>query len=330
MLRFYSPLFLTGLLLLPLLLVFERKRKRGFVFYSSLALIDQENPRGGRAFLYFPLFLRLTALALLILAIARPQLANVRTEVTSEGVDILLAIDTSGSMQALDFKIGGDEVDRLTVVKQVVADFIKHRISDRIGMVVFGEAAYTQSPLTLDYDMLLSFLNQVQIGAAGDGTAIGDGLALSVKRLKDLPSKSKVIILLTDGRNNSGRITPEKAAEIAAAYGIKVYTIGVGTRGAVPFPQQTFFGMRQILVQLDIDEETLQRIAEKTGGKFFRATDTEGLKQIYATIDKLEKSEAKVKHFQEYHELFRYFALFALVLLLLESLLKETVFKRFP
>ncbi|MFO1520347.1 MAG: VWA domain-containing protein [bacterium] len=274
MLRFYSPLFLTGLLLLPLLLVFERKRKRGFVFYSSLALIDQENPRGGRAFLYFPLFLRLTALALLILAIARPQLANVRTEVTSEGVDILLAIDTSGSMQALDFKIGGDEVDRLTVVKQVVADFIKHRISTVSAWSFSGEAVYTQSPLTLDYDMLLSFLNQVQIGAAGMD---GDRRRTCVIR-KRLKSSVQVESDHSSHRRsyNSGRITPEKAAEIAAAYGIKVYTIGVGTRGAVPFPQQTFFGMRQILVQLDIDEETLQRIAEKTGGKFFRANDTEG------------------------------------------------------
>jgi Ca-activated chloride channel family protein len=330
MLRFASPLFLLGLFLIPLIIVLERKRRRGFVFYSSLALIE-ETPREKRTlFLYFPFFLRLLALVLLLMGLARPQLANQRTEVTSEGVDIILAIDTSGSMQALDFKIGGEEVDRLTVVKQVVSDFIKHRISDRIGMVIFGEFAYTQAPLTLDYDVLKSFLDQVEIGAAGDATAIGDGLALSVKRLKDLPSKSKVVVLLTDGRNNAGRITPEKAAELAATYGIKVYTIGVGTRGAVPFPEQTFFGVRQILVQLDIDEETLQKIANKTGGQFFRATDTEGLKKIYETIDKLEKSEAKVKHFQEYRELFRYFVIPALLLLFLEILLKETVLRRFP
>jgi len=330
MLRFASPLFLLGLLLIPFLILFEKKRRRGFVFFSSLALIEDTPRDQRRLFLYFPFFLRLLALLLLFMGLARPQLANQRTEVTSEGVDIVLAIDTSGSMQALDFKIGGEEVDRLSVVKQVVADFIKHRISDRIGMVIFGEFAYTQAPLTLDYDVLKSFLDQVEIGAAGDATAIGDGLALSVKRLKDLNSKSKVVILLTDGRSNAGRITPEKAAELASTYGIKVYTIGVGTRGAVPFPEQTFFGIRQILVQLDIDEETLQKIADKTGGQYFRATDTEGLKKIYETIDKLEKSEAKVKHFQEYRELFRYFVIPALFLLFLEVLLKETLLKRFP
>jgi len=330
MLRFYSPLFLLGLLLIPLLFVWEKKRRRGFVFYSSLSLIEKTSQEKRTFFLYLPLILRVAALSLLFIGLARPQLANLRTEVTSEGVDIILSIDTSGSMQALDFKIGGEEVDRLVVVKKVVDDFIKHRVSDRIGMVIFGEFAYTQAPLTLDYDVLRSFLEQVEIGAAGDATAIGDGLALSVKRLKDLPSKSKIVILLTDGRNNAGRITPEKAAELAQTYGIKVYTIGVGTRGPVPFPEQTFFGMRQILVQLDIDEETLQKIAEKTGGQYFRATDTEGLKKIYETIDKLEKSEAKVKHFQEYRELFRFFVIPALFLLLLELLLKETVLRRFP
>jgi Ca-activated chloride channel homolog len=330
MLHFETPLFLLGLLLIPLLIVYERRRRRGFVFYSSLSLTETAASKGGRLFLAIPFAFRVAAFSLLFLALARPQLANVKTEVTSEGVDIILTLDTSGSMQALDFKIGGEEVDRLTAIKQVVADFVRHRVSDRMGMVVFGDMAYTQCPLTLDYDVLLSFLRQVEIGAAGDATAIGDALALSVKRLKDLPSKSKIIILLTDGRNNAGRVTPEKAAEIAAAYGIKVYTIGVGTRGPVPFPEQTFFGLRQVLVQLDIDEETLQRIAEMTGGQYFRATDTEGLQKIYGTIDKLEKSEAKVKHFQEYHELFRALALPGLMLLLLEVFLKETVFRRFP
>jgi Ca-activated chloride channel family protein len=330
MFRFENPLFLLGLLLIPLLVVFEKKRRKGFVFYSSLSLLERAQTHSSRLFLYLPLFIRVSALVLFFLALARPQWANEQTEVISQGVDIMLTLDTSGSMKALDFKIGGEEVDRLSAVKQVVADFIKHRVSDRLGMVVFGDMAYTQCPLTLDYDVLLNFLDQIEIGAAGDATAIGDAIALSVKRLKDLPSKSKIIILLTDGRNNSGRLTPEKAAEIAATYGIKIYTIGVGTRGPVPFPEETFFGTRQILVQLDIDEETLQRIAEKTGGQFFRATDTEGLQKIYQTIDKLEKSEAKVKHFQEYRELFRNFVLVALVLLMVEILLKETVLRRFP
>ncbi|MBL7686043.1 MAG: VWA domain-containing protein [Deltaproteobacteria bacterium] len=329
MIRFASPLFLLGLLLIPLLYWIEKTRKKGFVFYSAFSLFHTSQNQK-KSFLWVPLFLRLLTITLVMIALARPQLANMKTEVMSEGVDIMLTLDTSGSMQALDFKIGGQEVDRLTVVKQVVADFIKHRVSDRIGMVVFGEMAYTQVPQTLDYDVLLSFLNQLQIGAAGDGTAIGDALALSVKRLKDLPSKSKIIILLTDGRSNAGKITAEKAAEIAATYGIKVYTIGVGTRGLVPFPEQTFFGTRQIMVKLDIDEETLEKIAQTTGGKFFQASDTEGLQQIYQTIDKLEKSQAKVKYFQEYHELFRYFLLPAFLLFLSEIFLRNTWMRRFP
>ncbi len=330
MFRFESPYFLLLLLIFPFLIWIEKRRKSGFLLYSSLSLIQDTNRLQRRLFLLLPVILRLTAFVFFIVALARPQTANVQTEVISSGVDIILTLDTSGSMQALDFKISGEEVDRLTAVKKVVTDFIQHRESDRIGMVVFGEIAFTQCPLTLDYDVLLSFLNQLEIGVAGDATAIGDGIALSVKRLKDLPSKSKVIILLTDGRSNAGTVSPEKAAEIAATYGIKVYTIGVGTRGPVPFPQETLFGMRKVMVELDIDEETLQKIAEKTGAQFFRATDTEGLQKIYRTIDQLEKSEAKVKHFQEYHELYRSLVISALILLLLEFLLKQTVYRRFP
>ncbi len=325
-----NPLFLFLFLLLPVFVWVELKRKRGFIFYSSLKLLDKENRQKEKFFVWIPLILKCAALALLIFALARPQLADVKTEVSSEGVDILLTIDTSGSMQALDFKINGEEVDRLMAVKKVVSDFIKNRLSDRIGMVVFGDMAYTQTPLTLDYDVLLNFLDQVEIGAAGDATAIGDAIALSVKRLKDLPGKSKIIILLTDGRSNAGRITPEKAAEIAAEYGVKIYTIGVGSRGPVPFPERTFFGIRHVLVQLDIDEEALQRIAEKTGGQYFRATDTEALKKIYETIDKLEKSEAKVTHYREYQELFRYFLGAAFAFLLCEMILKQSIYRSFP
>ncbi len=330
MFRFESPYFLLLLLVLPLLVWVEKRRKSGFLFYSSLSLIQEASSLQRKLFLFLPVILRWMAIVFFIVALARPQTANVQTEVISSGVDIILTLDASGSMQALDFKINGEEVDRLTAVKKVVTDFIQHRESDRIGMVVFGEIAFTQCPLTLDYDVLLSFLNQLEIGVAGDATAIGDGITLSVKRLKDLPSKSKVIILLTDGRSNAGIVSPEKAAEIAATYGIKVYTIGVGTKGPVPFPQETLFGMRKVMVELDIDEETVQKIAEKTGGQFFRATDTEGLQKIYRTIDQLEKSEAKVKHFQEYHELYRSLVIAGLLLLLLEFVLRQTVFRRFP
>lgn len=324
------PLFLLGIFLIPIFVLLETKRKKGFIFYSSLKLLSEEKTQREKIFNFAPLILKCFVIALLFVALARPQLADVRTEVSSEGVDIILTLDTSGSMKALDFKIGGEEVDRLVAVKKVVSEFIKNRFTDRIGMVVFGDMAYTQTPLTLDYDVLLNFLNQVDIGAAGDATAIGDGIAVSVKRLKDLPGKSKIIILLTDGRSNAGRMTPEKAAEIAAEYGIKIYTIGVGSQGPVPFPEQTYFGIRHILVQLDIDEETLQRIAEKTGGQYFRATDTEGLKKIYETIDKLEKTEAKVTHYQEYQELFRYFLGAAILLILIEMISRQTLFRSYP
>lgn len=330
MLRFQQPLFFLLLFLIPFLFYFEKKRKRSFVLFSSNDLLLSKNKSSSTPFIWAPFFLRILSIVLIIFALARPQLANVKTEVNSEGVDIMLTLDTSGSMQALDFKIQGDEVDRLTAVKGVVVDFIKQRISDRIGMVVFGEIAYTQCPLTLDYDVLLSFLDQVEIGAAGDATAIGDALALSVKRLKDLKSKSKIIILLTDGKSNAGKITPEKAAELAATFGIKVYTVGIGTKGMVPFPQKTMFGMRKMLVQLDIDEETLGKIASATGGKYFHASNIEGLKEIYATIDEMEKSEAKVKHYQEYQELYLGFLIAALFLLLLELVLRETKCKVFP
>ncbi len=327
-LRFAHPLVLILLLLLPFFFAYRRKEKKQSLPFSSLQGLPL--PRRTWGILYFPLLLRTLALGFLILALARPQHANQYTDVTSEGVDILLALDTSGSMRALDFKSEGEEVDRLIAVKRVVADFIQHRVSDRIGMVVFGGMAYTQSPMTLDYDLLLSFLNQLEIGAAGEDTAIGDALALSVKRLKDLPGKTRVIILLTDGRNNAGSLSPQSAADLAVEYGIKVYTIGVGTHGPVPVLEKTIFGMRKVLVQLDIDEETLQQIAQRTGGQFFHASDTEGLKQVYATIDQLEKTTAKTRHFAEYHELFRIPLLLALGLLLLEWGLKETWLRRIP
>ncbi|MBF0492875.1 MAG: VWA domain-containing protein [Deltaproteobacteria bacterium] len=330
MLRFQHPLFFLLLLLLPLLFYFEKKRRHSFVLFSSNDLLPHDASASSAPFIWIPWFIRMLALVLIITALARPQLANVKTEISSEGVDIMLTLDTSGSMQALDFKIQDEEVDRLTAVKGVVVDFIKQRISDRIGMVVFGEMAYTQCPLTLDYDVLLSFLDEVEVGAAGDATAIGDALALSVKRLKDLKSKSKIIILLTDGKSNAGKITPEKGAELAATFGIKVYTIGIGTKGLVPYPQKTMFGMRRMMVQVDIDEETLEKIANTTGGKYFHASNVEGLKEIYSTIDQMEKSEAKVKHYQEYQELYLGFLIGALVLLLLELVLRETKYKVFP
>jgi Ca-activated chloride channel family protein len=260
--------------------------------------------------------------------LARPQWVQRETEVTSEGIDIMLAIDASGSMAAMDFKIQGRPVNRLSVVKKVVGDFIREQTGDRVGMVIFGDSAYTQCPLTLDYDVLVQLLDHIQVGIAGEGTAIGDGLALSLKRLKDTPGKSKVVILLTDGRNNAGKISPEKAAEIAKSLGIKVYTIGIGTEGPVPFPQQGMFGTRLIYVNLDMDPDTLEKIADVTDGRYFYAADTGKLETIYEEIGKLEKTEVKVKHYETFDELYRYFVWAGIGLFLLEMVLANTWLRR--
>lgn len=327
MFRFENPAFLF-LLALPILYRFIQIKRSSF-YFSSLALF--EDRRGWRAGLDQSLILfRSIIFMLLVLGLARPQWTNTTTEVLTEGIDILLTIDTSGSMQALDFQLNGSEVNRLDVVKNVVSDFISRRPYDRIGMVIFGETAYTQCPLTRDGKTLQRFLEWIRIGIVGDGTAIGSALATSVKRLKDQPTKSKIVILLTDGRNNAGEIAPLRAAEIAKEYGIKVYTIGVGSRGLVPYPQQTPFGVRRTYARLDIDDKTLGEIAQITGGQYYRATQTEELEKIYETIDQLEKTEAKIKEYRENRELYGYFLLGALGILLIEILLGRTVLLRIP
>jgi Ca-activated chloride channel family protein len=266
-----------------------------------------------------------------VIALARPQHGNEQTKVKTEGIDIVLAVDVSGSMLAEDFEIGGRRHNRLYVIKQVVKDFIQKRTNDRLGLVVFAGRAYTQCPMTLDYGMLLQLLEKVDIGMVEDGTAIGSGIGSSVDRLKNTKTKSKVVILLTDGRNNSGEIDPFTAAEIAKTLGIKVYTIGAGTKGLAPFPAIDLFGntvMRQ--VKIDIDDDALREIAKITDGKYYRATDTESLKEIYRQIDKLEKTESEVTQYTEYSELFHYFLLPAFGLLLFELGLKKTKFRKIP
>jgi Ca-activated chloride channel family protein len=232
--RFEDPWNLLLLFSLPIMVWQERKTFIA-LSYSSLVALNEVRSRRSEVMTVIPTLLRFTAIALFLIAFARPQEGLKRTEILSQGVDIILAIDTSGSMQALDFKKDDDQVTRLTVVKNVVAEFIKNRKTDRIGMVVFGAEAFTQCPLTLDQNILLSFLKKLKIGMAGDATAIGSAIGISARRLKDLESKSKVIILLTDGRNNSGKIPPLQAAEIAKTLGIKIYTVGVGKRGKAPF-----------------------------------------------------------------------------------------------
>tara|TARA_B100001765_G_scaffold80661_1_gene49372 strand:- start:872 stop:1777 length:906 start_codon:yes stop_codon:yes gene_type:complete len=298
--------------------------------YSSLASLKAVSQHHSKIKAMVPIVLRFIAITLFIIAFARPQEGHKRTEILSQGVDIVLAIDTSGSMQALDFKKNETQVTRLSVVKDVVAEFVKNRETDRIGMVVFGANAFTQCPLTLDQNILLSFLDKLKIGMAGDATAIGSAIGISARRLKDLKSKSKVIILLTDGRNNSGAISPLQAAEIAKSLGIKVYTIGVGKRGKAPFLVDSIFGKRLIYQNVDIDEEVLNKISKMTDAKYFRATDLKSLKDIYKQIDLLEKSEVKSIDHSEHKELFHYFLIPGLILLLTEIVFSNSFLRRLP
>jgi Ca-activated chloride channel family protein len=328
--KFQDPWLFLLLAIVPLLIYRTLKNRPATLHFSSLDSLKTLHSKGMDFLAAIPLILRCLAIALLVMALARPQEGRKSTEILSAGVDILLAIDTSGSMQAMDFEKNNQPVDRLTVVKDVVSEFIDSREFDRMGMVVFGNEAFTQCPLTLDHDILHSFLKKLQIGVAGDSTAIGSAIGISVKRLKDLESKSKVIILLTDGRNNAGNITPFQAAEIAKTYGIKIYTVGVGTKGEAPFPINTPFGQKMLMQRVEMDEDSLKKIAEQTGGRYFRATDSDSLKQIYAQIDSLEKSEVKWIDHSEYRELFPLFLIPALLLVLVETVLTQTRLRRVP
>lgn len=270
-------------------------------------------------------------MALFLLGLARPRIPLQETKIHSEGIDIVLAIDCSGSMLAEDFKIGGRRQNRLEVVKTVVEEFVQKRESDRIGMIAFAARAYTVCPLTLDYNWLIKNLERVKIGAIEDGTAIGSAISSSLNRLTSTEAKSKIIILLTDGINNAGKISPWTATEAAQALGIKIYTIGTGTKGLVPFPVQGFWQKTVYQnVKIEIDEEMLKKIADETKGKYFRATDTESLRKIYKEIDSLEKTLVQEVGFQEYKELFPYFLIPGLLFLILEVVLSNTALRKLP
>jgi Ca-activated chloride channel family protein len=270
-------------------------------------------------------------LACLILALARPQLGKTITRTQASGVDIMLVIDVSRSMLAEDFTIGSQRANRLEAVKQVTEKFIEERPNDRIGIVAFAGRPYLVSPLTLDHDWLITNLERTRIGLVEDGTAIGSALAAASTRLKDKEAKSKIVVLLTDGDNNMGRVTPLTAAEAAKALGIKVYTIGSGSRGNAPFPFVDPFGRtvyRQIPVEFD--EQSLKAIAAMTGGEYFRATDTQSLQRIFTEIDKMEKSEVEIQKVAQYRDLFPWFVLVGTVLLAAETLLGQTIWRRLP
>jgi Ca-activated chloride channel family protein len=327
--RFAYPDLLWLLLLLPLLALLQGKKgpKAALVFSSISAMkAIAQSHRGNPGTI--GLSLRLATLALLILALARPQWGATSTELEASGIDIILAVDLSGSMHALDFTLQGQSVNRLDVVKSVVQRFISQRPNDRIGLLVFAARPYLVCPLTLDHKALQQRLDAVHIGMIEDGTAIGSAIAAGVNQLREQESKSRILILLTDGVNNAGKISPLTAAEAAASMKLKVYTIGVGRRGVAPMPVVGPFGRRHIVqLEVDIDEETLTRIAEMTGAQYFRATDTHSLEKIYEEINAMEATIRNIRHFSQYRELFPWFVLAVLALLATEMVISR---KRLP
>jgi Ca-activated chloride channel family protein len=334
-LRLATPLALLLLLALPLLVwwTLRRRRQPGLTF-SDLRLLAPVPPSWRSRLRGIPLVLRVVALAVLVIGLARPQAENRLQDISSEGVDIVLALDQSGSMAAVDLgkKPGGyDPVSRLDFAKRVVEGFIAGRQADRIGLVVFAGRAFTRCPLTLDYGLLTQVLQSVEITTRYDGTAIGMGLATAVNRLKESPAKSRVVILLTDGRNNTGEIDPETAARLARAMAVKVYTVGVGTEGAAPIPvQDPVFGPRYVFQPVDLDEKTLRRIADETEGRYFRATDARTLEDIFRRIDALERTEVTVRERVRRSEMFPLLVLLGALLLLAESVLGWTLFRQVP
>lgn len=324
---FAHPYFLLLLLLIPFI-AWHRYRQQS-VHNPSFTL---SNTDFSRLHTYRPTWrmrlrpylhwLHLGALACLIIALARPQNRYAEEKINADGIDIIISMDVSGSMLARDF-----EPDRIGAAKEVAREFVQNRPYDRIGLVVFAGESFTQCPATTDHKVVETLLKNIKSGVLADGTAIGMGLATAVTRLQDSPSKSKVIILLTDGVNNAGFFDPLTAAETAREYGIKTYTIGVGTKGYAPYPVQGVFGTSYQQMEVKIDEELLQKIADLTGGKYYRATDNQSLRNIYAEIDQLEKSKIEVTTVSRYAERFYPFAIAAALLLLLSLVLKQSIFR---
>jgi Ca-activated chloride channel family protein len=327
--RLAYPWLLLLLLALPLILRRERRRRQGVE--ASLTLSDLTAFRAASSGLRPRLArilpaVELAALCLTIIILARPQSGVKEREVLTEGIDIVLAIDVSGSMKAEDFK-----PNRLVAAKKVAQEFIRGRQGDRIGLVVFASDSFTQCPLTLDYGVLIDLVEQVDFGIVADGTAIGSGIANAANRLRDSKAKSKVIILLTDGVNNAGRIDPLTAAKLAGALGIRVYTVGAGVEGEAPYPvDDPVFGRRTVMMRSTIDEETLRAIAERTGGEFFRARDSRTLTAIYDRISKMETTRMETREFVRYDELGPVMLLPALGLLLIVLVLESTVLLKVP
>jgi Ca-activated chloride channel homolog len=329
---FAQPYWLLLLPLIPVLAWMKGKRGQEAAFlYSSVQLVKGitgiSRSRVGQILLR----MRWLALALFVVGLARPQVGEGQATVRASGIDIVVALDLSGTMASEDFEVNGERVSRVAIAKEVLARFVAKRVNDRIGLVAFAGRAYVAGPLTLDHDFLLANIERLNLGTIEDGTAIGSALTAALNRLRDLQAKSKIIILMTDGQNNAGEVPPLTAAEAAQTLGVKVYTIGVGTRGMAPFPYTDPFGRKQYVQQpVDIDEKTLTEIAQKTGGKYYRADNTDTLRAIYADIDRLEKTDVEMKKYQRYRELFPWVVLPGLVVLLLEMILGNTVWRKLP
>jgi Ca-activated chloride channel family protein len=324
--RFAHPWFFLLLLLVPAYIWWQLVKRRAAVVYSDLGFLRDATPRGRYGRVIVHAFYSLALISMTV-ALARPQRGRQFQEVETRGIDIMLCLDISGSMQAEDFS----PKNRLNVAKERAKEFVEKRKGDRIGLVVFSAASLTQCPLTLDHQIVGNLIDRVSFGMLEDGTAIGLGLASAVARLKDSKAKDRVIILLTDGVNNTGDIDPITAAQTAASFGIKVYTIGVGSKGLVPYPvNDPMFGRRYVQVQIDLDTETLQKIADMTGGKSFLATDAQALGQIYDEIDRMEPTTFKVKQYTVYNELAGLWLLLSVLTMGAGAVLAMTVFRRLP
>lgn len=326
---FANPTYLYLLLLLiPLIgwYIYKLSKSQASLQVSSSEVFELPEAKSWKVYLrHLPFVFRIVAVALLIVVLARPQSTNSWQNSSTEGIDIMLAMDISTSMLAEDLK-----PNRLEASKDVASSFINGRQNDNIGLVVFAAESFTQCPLTIDHTVLLNLFKDVQPGVIQDGTAIGLGLANAVSRIKDSQAKSKVIILLTDGVNNTGEIAPVTAAEIAKTFGVRVYTIGVGTQGEAPYPIPTAFGVQYQNIPVEIDEAVLKQIAATTGGQYFRATDNASLKEIYSEIDKMEKTKISVQEFSKKQEEYKNWALLVFALLLIEVLLRNTVLRNIP
>jgi Ca-activated chloride channel homolog len=327
MFRFESPIFFI-LLFIPIFLYFQKGKVGSAIKISSLNIFGKhEEPKR-----YIALrWLSFITFLLFVLCLARPQYGTKQKKVNDSGRDLVVVVDTSGSMKALDFKIDGENTDRLTVVKNVLKNFVKKRVGDRISIIAFGDYPITLSPLTLDTSSLGDTVDEMKIGMAGESTAIGSALGLAIKRIKDIKAKDKIVILMTDGRSNSGDVSPDQMADVAKELGIKIYTIGIGASdGKAPFLVNGFFGKRVVYQNLDLDDKTLIEISKMTNGKYFNALNSDSLSGIYDDIDRLEKRESEMYSHVEYRDYYPELILCILFLVLLDMFLRVSIIRVFP